>query len=57
MGETLSSTRWKPIVEEFMASGLTVTGWCREHGVGRRRLCYWIAGFKDEEEERAGQTG
>ncbi|MEA4884043.1 MAG: helix-turn-helix domain-containing protein [Clostridia bacterium] len=48
MPETLSSAKWRPIVDEFLASGHTVSAWSREHGVNSRRLYYWIAKFRED---------
>jgi len=46
MPETLPRARWRAIVEECLASGLSVSRWSREHGIDIRRMYYSIARFR-----------
>ena len=52
----LPRARWKHIVDELLAGGLTVSRWSREHDVNARRLYYWIAKFSEEDAQLAGQA-
>ena len=56
MPETLPRARWRPIVEECLASGLPVSRWSREHGIDSQRMYYWIARFREEEAQLASHT-
>lgn len=35
---------WRVLVEEWKASGKTMTTWCREHQIHKNTFIYWVKG-------------
>jgi len=35
---------WKALVEQWKASGKTITAWCHEHQIHKNTFIYWIKG-------------
>lgn len=51
LAESPRRAQWRAIIAACMSSGLSVSRWCREYGVDRRRLYYWIVKFRDAEKK------
>ncbi len=49
LAESPRRAQWRAIIAACMSSGLSVSRWCREYSVDRRRLYYWIVKFREEE--------
>jgi hypothetical protein len=56
MPDTLPRARWRPIVDECLASGLPVSRWSGEHGIDSSRMYHWIARFREEEAQLASDA-
>jgi hypothetical protein len=40
---------WAARIAEYKASGLSVSAWCKAHGLKPHRLWYWLRALKTEE--------
>lgn len=38
----MSEDEWRKMIEKFKASGKSQRVWCREHGIKRSTLRYWL---------------
>lgn len=56
---TLSEKRieWKSRFDAWKASGLSIAAWCREQGIKKSQMYYWIRSFADNNStDRAPET-
>jgi hypothetical protein len=47
--------QWKTRVDEFKASGLSQTAWCKTKNINLRTFSYWITKFKNNTQQKVKQ--
>jgi hypothetical protein len=50
-----AKNQWKASVDEFKASGLSQTAWCKTKNINLRTFSYWITKFKNNTQQKVKQ--
>ena len=48
----LKLEQWRAIIEECIASGMTVTSWCKSHGIVEQTYYKYLKKFREQELEK-----